>query len=202
MRSSSASRQEPVSRPGLRGVSMKIRAGVFALIAACSLGEAATAHNVLVIDMNRVRTESRSGVEIRAASEELRSTLRDEIRTREEAIRNEERKLAEERATLEPAEFRQRVQAFEGQVIEQRKFAEDQSRRLQFAIRRAQARLSRVTQSLLARVMEQSGAELLLDKTQIVLAAEQYDITDEVISMLNEAVPDGGFTQLEAAPEE
>lgn len=202
MKNSSASRQALVSNRAVMGSLMWARAVSIALAVLFSLVFDATAHNALVIDMNRVRVESRAGEEIRAASEELRGALREEIRVREEVIRQDERKLADERGSLQPAEFRERVRAFEGKVIEQRKFAEEQSRRLQFAMRRAQAQLGRATQAVLAEIMKQAGAELLFDKTQIVLVAEEYDITDEVISRLNEVVEPGTFKELEAPPEE
>ena len=157
--------------------------------------------NVLVIDMNRVRFESRAGTEIREASAALRQEIRGLIQVRERSIREEERKLAAERDDLSADDFRERVQAFEQQVFDQRKFAEDESRRLQSLIARAQAQLTRATQRVLADVMRESGAELMLDKSQIVLTIEKLEVTAEVIKRLDQRLPAGSFADLEARDE-
>jgi len=157
--------------------------------------------NVLVIDMNRVRFESRAGTEIREASAALRQEIRGLIQVRERSIREEERKLAAERDDLSAEDFRERVQAFEQQVFDQRKFAEDESRRLQSLIARAQAQLTRATQRVLADVMRESGAELMLDKSQIVLTIEKLEVTAEVIKRLDQRLPAGSFADLEARDE-
>lgn len=162
-----------------------------------ALPEEAAAHNFLVVDTNRIKQESRAGKEISSTIEMLRASLRQEIMTREEVIREDEKRLAQERDTLTPEDFRARVSAFEQKVLAQRKFAEEQSRRLQFTIRRAQAQFERITRNLLAAIMQEAGAELLLESSQIVLASEEFNITDEVIERIDAAIPEGSFKVLE-----
>ncbi len=145
---------------------------------------------VLVVDMQRIKSDTAAGRDMLAKTVEIRRRIQAGIEEREAALREEERRLAEERGSLGPGDFRERVRAFEQQVIDNRAFSERESRRLQLVLSRASGLLRDRVTAVLAAIMRERGAELLLDSTQIVLSADRLDITDEAIGRLDAVMPE------------
>lgn len=177
-----------------------VAALILALLMVTSPAFSQSATRVLVVDMDRMRAESLAGIGIDRATTAFREEIKSEISAREAAIRAEEQLLARERADLSQADFRERVEAFDAQVQAQRRLAETESRRLQLARARSQALLTRATQEVLAAMMRESQAHLLLDKSQIILSANAIDITEEAIKRLNSRTPEIAFELPETEP--
>lgn len=193
MKSSSASPQAPASKP-MRSFARVIGA---ALVAALFASESALSQvaappkteRVLIVDMKRIRVETLAGRGIDRDTALLRERIQDEVASREKLIRDEEETLAELRDTLELDEFRERVKQFEGRVSALRQFAQEQSRMLQRASTQAAAELRRAATRELAAIVSDAGAELLLDKSQIVLGVDRLEITDRAISRIDSKHP-------------
>ncbi len=153
---------------------------------------AQTAENppILIVDMQRIKNETAAGRDIQSKKVEIRARIQKAIADREAAIRLEEQILAEERPTLTGEEFRTRVQAFEKQVFENRAFAEVESRRLQQLLQEASALLRGQVTRVLATIMRERNALVLLDPSQIVLSVDQLNITDEAIARLDKVLPE------------
>ena len=156
--------------------------------------ESDTSYPVLIVDMQRIKTESAAGRDMLSKSAEIREIIRSELSEREEVLRLEEQKLAQERSSLEPQEFRDRVRAFETKVFETREFAEAENRRLQALLSKASALLRDQATTVLTVIMRERGAGVLLDATQIVLSIDNLDITNEAIERLNVTLPQMPFT--------
>ncbi len=148
-----------------------------------------TENPILIVDMQRIKNETAAGRDIQSRTVEIRAKIQKAIADREAAIRLEEEKLAKERATLTGEEFRSRVQAFEKQVFENRAFAEVETRRLQQLLQEASALLRDQVTRVLAVIMRERNAQVLLDPTQIVLSVDQLNITDEAIERLDKVLP-------------
>jgi len=152
--------------------------------------DAAPAVTVLVVDMQRIKSDTAAGRDMLNKTVEIRKRIQDAIAARAESLREEEQRLAEERDSLDPADFRERVRAFEQQVFANREFSERESRRLQLVLSRASGMLRERATLVLAAIMREREAELLLDATQIVLSADRLDITNEAIRRLDAVMPE------------
>lgn len=144
---------------------------------------------VLVIDMQRLRRDSAAAVSVRRQITELRSELEIIIAQRSKAISAEEAILAEERARLTADELRARVREFEKKVFANRDFAQQEAAKLQALQAQAQASLRRNIAPILALIMQEREAKLMLDKSQVVLSADSLEVTDEVLERLNSVMP-------------
>ena len=178
------------------GASAAPRALVLMLALLCAAPVAAQqqdadpAVTVLVVDMQRIKSDTAAGRDMLNKTVEIRKRIQDAIAARAESLREEEQRLAEERDSLDPADFRERVRAFEQQVFANREFSERESRRLQLVLSRASALLTERATLVLAAIMREREAELLLDATQIVLSADRLDITNEAIRRLDAVMPE------------
>jgi len=194
MTSSSASRPVRASDMGRR------RAGALALcvcllltpapVAAQTSGDEDRRVPILIVDMQRIKSETSAGRDMRSKTIEIRRRIQAGIAARSERLRAEERRLAEERENLDPEDFRRQVVSFEQQVFANREFSEQESRRLQGLLSQASTLLREQATAVLAEIMRERKAEVMLDSTQIVLSVDRLDITDEAIRMLDRVLPE------------
>ena len=142
---------------------------------------------ILLIDRERLFAESAYGMRVSAELEGERQ--RQEARTRaiEDALKAEELRLTQERASLTPEEFRARADAFDAKVEALRRERDQAENALVAQIEQAQAEFLQQISPVLAGIMEQYGAVILLEKRLTLLAARQVDITDEAIARIDAA---------------
>lgn len=190
--SSSASRRARASDPCRR----RFGAGLIAAAAMLALPDAPRAQQaepatapVLVIDMSRVQRDASAAKSIREQTAMLRKRIEAAIAEREQTIRAEEQALAEEREGLSPEDFRERIEAFEATVFANRDFAQREGAKLQAALTAASRRLRDEVAPILAAIMRERGAQVMLDTTQVVLSVDQLDVTEEVIARLDAVLP-------------
>lgn len=178
---------------------MRMRGGVLGLCACLLAAPPAAAQTatgrdqrapVLIVDMQRIKSDTAAGRDMRSKTIEIRRRIQAGIAARSERLRAEERRLAEERESLDPEDFRAQVRAFEQQVFENREFSERESLRLQRVLSRASTLLREQATAVLAGIMRERRAEVMLDATQIVLSVDRLDITDEAIRILDRVLPE------------
>jgi len=145
---------------------------------------------VLVVDMKRIKSDTAAGRDMLAKTIEIRRRIQAGVAERGERLRAEEQRLAEERETLDPEDFREQVRAFEQQVFANRELSERETRRLQLVLSGASTLLKDRATAVFAAIMRERRADLLLDSSQIILSADRLDITDEVIERLDIILPE------------
>ena len=177
-----------IARGRILGAALALAAFCVASVAAQD--DAGEGVPILIVDMERIKSDTAAGRDMLAKRIDIRQRIQAGIAERTEALRLEEQNLASERDTLSPEKFRERVEAFEEQVFANRAFSERESRRLQLVLSRASALLRERATTVLAGIMRERGAEVLLDASQIVLSVDRLDITDEAILRLDEAMPE------------
>ena len=154
---------------------------------------------VLVVDMQRIQRDAAAATSVREQSAAMRADLEETIGERARAISVEEAELAELRERMTTAEFRERVREFEKKVFANRDFAQQESAKLQAVLAQASNRLRREIAPILAQLLQEREAKIMLDKSQVILSADTLDVTDEVLRRLNETVPSMRLVPLNVA---
>ena len=158
-------------------------------LALCLLSAgAATAQeaNVLVIDRERVLTESAPAQMLRRIEHERRVALRESFEEMRLKLEAEEAAIAEMRGTAPAAEFEERVRAFDLMVREARRDSQQKSEALQADFAVARRRLNEALAPILREVMERRDASLILDARTVLVARDAVDITAEVMRRFSE----------------
>lgn len=144
---------------------------------------------ILVMDVAQVIRRSTAAQDIQAQIDVQREAAQEEFAKIEEELRAIDAELAEQRASLDPAEFERRRRDFEEQIVEAQTRA--QARRV--GIERAQeAAIEKVKEALETVVIEIARARrvsLVLDRADVVLASADFDISGEALARLNELLP-------------
>jgi Skp family chaperone for outer membrane proteins len=154
----------------------------------------------LIINQERLLTDSKSGQEILAEEERQRDALRGEARALDASFEAEERRLTEERPNLAGEEFRKLSDAFDARVVEARRQQDERASALaQEFDQRRRAFYARVA-PILVMLMDRYQAKAIFDETSVLLADQSLNITEAAIAEIDaraaEPSPDAG-----AAPE-
>ncbi|MEM8753098.1 MAG: OmpH family outer membrane protein [Pseudomonadota bacterium] len=149
---------------------------------------------ILIVDRERALTESEPAQRIAARERAERLSLRafnDELQVE---LETEEAEIAALRETSTKEEFEERVRAFNVKVRDARQTSQRNIQAFQRRFEEARSALAERLTPLLIAMLEETGADLILDARDVLVARPGADVTDRLIERLNASAP------LEAVP--
>lgn len=170
-----------------------MRASLFALVLLAAPAAAQevrqVASPILVIDQERLVSEMSLGSEEIAALEARALQLAEENQQIEAQLIDQERALTERRPTLSPEEFTALADEFDARVQQIRAEQDEKAQELTRAQAAASQALFGQVGNVVAEIVRERGALVVIDRRNVLLSAEQIDITDEAIERLNASPP-------------
>jgi Skp family chaperone for outer membrane proteins len=109
----------------------------------------------------------------------------------EDQLTAEERSLTERRPTMEVEDFRVEAEAFDARVQAIRAEQDAKERALQQAVTEGRSKFLEAARPILAQIMIESGAAVVLDLRSVFLGVGAVDITDAAIKAVDAALGDG-----------
>ncbi|TNC69494.1 OmpH family outer membrane protein [Rubellimicrobium roseum] len=146
---------------------------------------------VLVIDAGRLLAESRAGQAIDADLRARADALAAENRQLEAELTSEERALTERRPTMEVEAFRAEAEAFDARVQAIRSEQDAKQRELEEAVDRSREDFLTAVRPVLAQLMIESGAAVILERREVFLSVGLVDVTDEAIAAIDAEMGEG-----------
>ncbi|WP_342075835.1 OmpH family outer membrane protein [Yoonia sp. SS1-5] len=168
--------------------------GAIALLLVLCLPAAAQqepAPQILIVDSDRVYLETLYG---RSIAEDLAaqvSQLQSENDAIAEQLREEELALTEQRAEMTPELFRQEADAFDEKVQELRRTRDAKNQELQVASAEARSRFEERVQGIVANIMLERNALMVMEQRNVILSVRAANITDDVITRIDAQLGDG-----------
>lgn len=141
----------------------------------------------LVIEQDRLLTDSLYGQDIIARNEAEAQALREESQQLDRAFEEEERQLTERRPGLPPAEFRELADAFDDRVVRARREQEAKATALTRRVETRQREFFRRVGPVLLDILGETGAVAVFDQRDVLISKQDLNITDEVIKRLDVA---------------
>lgn len=143
---------------------------------------------ILTLDQDRMYAGSAFGKRVQEDLQKQSSDLSQENRKIETALEEEERRLTEERATMEPEEFQKLAADFDERVtgIRGAQAAKADNIRRQADVERA--RFFEAAFPILLELVEETGAIAILNNTAVIFSVRQIDITDAAIARIDAAI--------------
>lgn len=140
---------------------------------------------LLTVVPQRLLTGSQAGKRLMSGFDTESQTLAAENRTIEAELSREEKDLTVRRPKLAPEEFSKLADAFDTKVQQIRKTQDAKARDL--IARREAARQKFLNESLsvLAAIIREHGATVLMDRATVFLSADSIDITDQAIRQID-----------------
>lgn len=175
---------------------------VLTLIAAPALAQTAPAGQsgqgtgapfspVVVINQERLLSQSRYGQRIQREIEAAGIALASENREIETRLTEEELALTERRAILTPEAFRPIAVEFDARVNGIRAAQEAKGRALQQQSDAAQQQFFETVFPVLIDILRARGAAVLMDNRAVLLSADGVDITDLAIDLIDTQIGEG-----------
>jgi Skp family chaperone for outer membrane proteins len=140
---------------------------------------------ILIINQDRLLTESRPGQALLAEEEAAREELRARARAIDDSFREEERRLTELRADMDPAEFQEMADAFDAEVVRARQEQDQRSDALAQEFDLKRRRFYARVAPILVSIMSRYGALAIFDQNSVLLADQALNITDEAIEEID-----------------
>lgn len=146
---------------------------------------------ILTISSERLFAESVFGKRVAQEIEAEGQLLAAENRRIEAELTAEEKALTERRPGMSPEEFRALADAFDEKVQTIRKTQDAKARRLNQQRDEARAAFFDAARPVLAEVMREAGAGVILERASVFLSANATDVTDLAIGRMDAALGDG-----------
>lgn len=156
---------------------------------------------VLMLDRNRLFTESAFGKAAEARFQADSKALIAENLELERALEAEERSLTDQRATLDAEAFQALATAFDEKTEAIRAAQDAKSRAITTKREEDRQRFLQAAVPVLGELMQESGAVAIFDKDTVILSLRGVDITDEAIPLIDAALGDGSTLPEAPAPE-
>jgi len=146
---------------------------------------------IVVLNQERLLSQSLYGQRIAREVEAAGSTLASENRAIEARLTEEELSLTEQRATMTPEAFRPVAEEFDTRVNAIRAAQEAKSRALQQQAEAAQQEFFEIAFPVLIELLRTRGATVLMDHRAVLLSAEGVDITDAAVALIDARIGEG-----------
>ncbi len=147
--------------------------------------------DVVVIDPERLLTETVYGRRLQSEIQSARDRLIAQNDRVAQELEAEELALTEKRATTPPDEFREMADAFDQKVEQLRLDAERMARDLERRRDLAPIQFMRLIQPILADLLQDTEAVVMLDVRSVLLRSEVADVSDLAIARINERIGSG-----------
>ncbi|MEM8632085.1 MAG: OmpH family outer membrane protein [Pseudomonadota bacterium] len=147
-----------------------------------------------MVDQERLFSRSEFGAAVAAIAEEASEALAAENRGIEAALGEEERSLTEQRPDLTPEEFRALADAFDQKVQTIRAEQDAKTDSIGTRFEGDRRRFFQAIAPVLAEIMRERQAAVIIDARTTLLSARGIDITEIALSRINDALEANSIT--------
>lgn len=157
--------------------------------AAAPAPQATPAPKILVANVNAIFAASKVGQDIERQVKAYRQAEETQFKGEEESLKREGQTLQQQIAILAPSVQKQKRAAFEAKVAAFQKKVHDRDLLIQGGAMQAQQQVENALGPILQGIMAEHGANVLLDRRAVVLAAGGLDISQVAVDRLNKKLP-------------
>ncbi len=169
-----------------------IGAAFAAIFAATSFAAAPAAAQkapvILTVNQAQVLGQSKAGASINAQLEKLQQSANTELNAQAEAIVKEGEDLKKQKELMAENVWLEKAKALTVKQQNLPAVREVKVRELQISEQQAFGKLNESLEPILKKIVDSRGATLLLDRSAVIYAAADTDITAQVIAELDKAV--------------
>lgn len=144
---------------------------------------------VIVVDVNKIMTESAAAKSIQSQVSSMRKSLKDDVEKKEANLRAQDEKLSKDRASMSADDFEKKRRGFEEEVMNSRKDLDKRVSSLDRSVAVAMGKVEKELQGILFDIAKEQKANLVLPKAAILVAENTMDFTDQAMSKINSKLP-------------
>jgi Skp family chaperone for outer membrane proteins len=144
---------------------------------------------VMVVNVQALLQNSKAAKVVHAQIEEKRNEYTKEISRQEEALRAERDALQRQQATLSADALNRKGREFQQKVNDLDRDVQSKRAALEKSNNEALTKIQQTMLRIIADIAKQRRANLVLQRTDIVLFDQSFDVTDEVMQKLDQELP-------------
>ena len=142
-----------------------------------------------VLDMQQILQTSKAAKSLKAALEKQAAAYQAELAQQENALRNSEQQLLQQRAALPADQFEQKHNALAQKEDALRQTADKRRQQLQQMGYDGIAQIEQSLRQITAEVAKERGITLVVNKATVLLNSTSYEITGEAMKRLDAQLP-------------
>lgn len=145
--------------------------------------------SVLVVDVQALLQNSKSAKMVRQQIEAKRAEYAKEISHQEDLLRRERDNLQRQQASLTPQQLSQKGREFQQKVNDLDRDVQSKRQALEYSNEEALKKIQGVMLHIITDIAKNRKANLVLQRSELVLFDQSFDVTDEVLQRLDEQLP-------------
>ena len=144
---------------------------------------------VMVVDVQALLQNSKAAKMVRSQIEQKRGEYTKDISHQEELLRAERDALQRQQASLSPESLNQKGREFQQKVNELERNVQGKRQALEKSNGDALQKIQEEMLKIIADIAKQRKANLVFQRSDLVLFDQVFDVTDEVMQKLDEQMP-------------
>jgi Skp family chaperone for outer membrane proteins len=156
---------------------------------AASPGPAGPGLSILVVDVQSLLQNSKSAKMVRQQIEQKRAEYAKEISHQEGVLRQERDTLQRQQASLSADALNQKGKEFQAKVNELDRSVQGKRQALERSNADALQKIQEAMLKIITEISKERKANLVFQRTELVLFDQGFDVTDEVLQKLDEQLP-------------
>jgi outer membrane protein len=145
--------------------------------------------SILVVDVQALLQNSKSAKMVRQQIEQKRNEYAKEISQQEEALRHERDTLQRQQPSLSPEALNQKGREFQQKVNELDRSVQGKRQSLEKSNAEALENIQSVMLKIITDIAKERKANLVFQRSELVLFDQGFDVTDQVLQKLDEQLP-------------
>jgi outer membrane protein len=145
--------------------------------------------SVMVVDVQALLQNSKAAKMVRSQMEAKRNEYTKEISRAEETLRAERDALQRQQASLSADALNKKAREFQQKVNDLDRDVQSKRAALEKSNNEALSKIQQTMLKIIADIARQRRANLVLQRTDLVLFDQNFDVTDQVMQKLDEEMP-------------
>jgi len=141
--------------------------------------------SIAIVDVEAVMRDSLAVKSARSQIDVIAKDLQQDIAQEEEKLRSEEQSLQQQRALLSPDKYAEDRQALQQRAAALQQRARSLRQTLDRGMAQTMQRIQIVLFEEIGKLAEELGVNLVLPRSQIVVAVDSFNISEEALKRLN-----------------
>ncbi len=144
---------------------------------------------IMVVDVQKILEDSKASKVIQTALEKQQTSFQTDISQQENTLRESAQDLSRQRANLSPDDYEKKRLDLEQKAATLRRDVQAKRQQLDRMFQTSMNTIRTALLQVIDEIAAERKATLVLSKSQVLLAAKEYDITEEAMKRLNAKLP-------------
>jgi len=142
-----------------------------------------------VVDLNYILSEAKAAKDAAEQIEKIAIQIEEEIKASDQNLIDEQNELVESQQIMAPAAFDEKRKEYEKKVQNYNVTRQEKLMSIDLLLADTRNNVLNALKPILEDLSNEKGITILLEKNSVLLNAENMDITDEALKILNKELP-------------